>query len=82
MDLSQELDFLSETESGLNVCGIKKIIKKLKENEANSLLNIIENTDVPAPRIRNILQKHGFNVGADIIRRHRNKGKGNGCSCL
>lgn len=81
MELAEELLELNDTALNPNLCGVKKLLKQLPDKEQKALLQVIENLDVPAPRISTMLSKHGYNLGRDTIRRHRNKGTGNGCSC-
>jgi len=62
-------------------CSVKKILEQLPQETQDKLNKIMENKEVLAGDICNILKSFDFNVSHEVMRRHRRRKSGTGCSC-
>lgn len=64
-----------------NRCRISKILDGLDDKTADALRTQLDNTQIDAAALARVLEKHGHKANAHTIRRHRRRGKGDGCAC-
>jgi hypothetical protein len=83
MNLDDELDVLlaSEVKSGASICTMSSILNSLPEDQRIKLEALISAEIVPAPKIAEVLNKHGFIIKHKSIARHRRRFRGGGCLC-
>lgn len=80
MSLIEDINQLKENHN-LNYKNIKlvdMILSKLDTKEREALLNAIKDNIVTAQGIAEILNKHGYSVSSDSIRRYRRRLNSNG----
>lgn len=53
-------------------CGVTKSLQKLEDDDRIALLDALDNPSITHVFLARLLNKHGYNVGADAVRRHRN----------
>lgn len=63
------------------VCSVSKVLENLPKETCDKLNAIMDNEKVVAHDITNLLKSYGFQVSAEVMRRHRRRAKGGGCTC-
>jgi len=82
IDLGEALDnFVPNKKGNGMVCSVKRTLDALDEPTRNKLLKIMENPNVLSLDLTNLLKSHGYNISAEVMRRHRRRANGGGCSC-
>lgn len=62
-------------------CSVKRILQSLEEPTKSKLINLMENQEVLSLDLVSLLKNNGFFVSAEVMRRHRRRANGGGCSC-
>lgn len=82
LNFDKALDsFIPSKKSNGMVCSVKKVLEVLPESSRTKLLNLMENPEVLSLDLVGLLKSHNFTVSAEVMRRHRRRAKGGGCSC-
>lgn len=82
LDFENALDsFIPSKKSNGMVCSVKKVLDILPESSKNKLLGLINNPEVLSLDLVALLKGYGLSVSAEVMRRHRRRAKGGGCSC-
>ena len=82
LDFENALDsFVPSKKSNGMVCSVKKVLDVLPESSKNKLLSLIDNPEVLSLDLVALLKSHELIVSAEVMRRHRRRAKGGGCSC-
>jgi len=82
LDFENALDsFVPSKKSNGMVCSVKKVLDVLPESSKNKLLGLIDNPEVLSLDLVALLKNHELTVSAEVMRRHRRRAKGGGCSC-
>ena len=82
MSLTLDLDDLSALKSRPGPkCSVVKLLSNLEEDARAKLKARMDDPEVEATKLAELLTRHGHAISADTIRRHRKRGTGNGCSC-
>ena len=82
LDFEEALDnFVPQRKSNGMVCSVKKVLDQLSESSREKLLRLMENPDALSLDITSLLKNHGYQISAEVMRRHRRRANGGGCSC-
>ena len=82
LDFENALDsFIPSKISNGMVCSVKKVLDVLPESSKNKLLGLINNPEVLSLDLVALLKGYELPVSAEVMRRHRRRAKGGGCSC-
>lgn len=63
------------------VCSVKKVLDSLEEPTKTKLVQLMANSSVLSLDLVKLLKDFNFGVSAEVMRRHRRRAKGGGCSC-
>lgn len=74
-------NFIPNKKTNGMVCSVKKILDKLENPTKDKLNALMENPQVLSLDLCNLLKQYNFSVSAEVMRRHRRRAKGGGCSC-
>jgi len=81
-DLNKILDsFVPEKKAFGLVCSVKKILDQLPQETQDKLNVLMDNKDVHAGDICQILKSFELYVSHEVMRRHRRRKSGTGCNC-
>jgi len=82
LDFEQALDnFVPQKKSNGMTCSVKRVLEQLSESAKMKLLGLMENPEALSLDITALLKNHGYQVSAEVMRRHRRRANGGGCSC-
>jgi hypothetical protein len=82
LDFEEALDnFVPQKKSNGMTCSVKKVLDQLNESAKDKLLRLMENPEALSLDITALLKNHGYQVSAEVMRRHRRRANGGGCSC-
>lgn len=82
LKLEDALDtFVPSKKSNGMVCSVKRVLDELSETAKEKLLNLMKNPSALSLDIVTLLKNHGYDVSAEVMRRHRRRANGGGCSC-
>lgn len=82
ISFEQALDnFIPNKKTNGMVCSVKKMFDVLDNSTKIKLEALISNPDVLSLDLCNLLKSYGYNISAEVMRRHRRRAKGGGCSC-
>jgi len=82
LDFENALDsFIPSKKSNGMVCSVKKVLDALPESSKNKLVSLMINPEVLSLDLVALLKGYGLPVSAEVMRRHRRRAKGGGCSC-
>jgi len=82
LDFEKALDnFVPLKKSNGMTCSVKRILDQLSESAKEKLLRLMENPEALSLDITALLKNHGYQVSAEVMRRHRRRANGGGCSC-
>jgi hypothetical protein len=82
LDFENALDsFIPSKKSNGMVCSVKKVLDILPESSKNKLLGLMNNPEVLSLDLVALLKGYGLPISAEVMRRHRRRAKGGGCSC-
>jgi hypothetical protein len=82
VDFEEALDnFVPLKKSNVRTCSFKRILYKLGDSAKDKLLRLMENPEALSLDITALLKNHGFQISAEVMRRHRRRANGGGCSC-
>ena len=82
VSLDTALDsFIPAKKTNGMVCSVKKTLDNLQEPTKSKLIKLIENPEVLSLDLTTLLKNYGYHVSAEVMRRHRRRAKGGGCSC-
>lgn len=80
--LDQAIDnFIPNKKTNGMVCSVKKTLDSLLEPTKSKLIVLIDNPEVLSLDLVGLLKNYGYQVSAEVMRRHRRRAKGGGCSC-
>ena len=74
-------NFVSNKKSNGMICSVKRTLDSLEEPTKSKLIKLIANPDVLSLDLVALLKKYNYVVSAEVMRRHRRRAKGGGCSC-
>ena len=63
------------------VCSVKKVLDSLEDPTKTKLVALMANSSVLSLDLVKLLKEFDFGVSAEVMRRHRRRAKGGGCSC-
>ena len=82
LDLEEALDsFIPLKKSNGMTCSVKRVLDQLGDSAREKLLKLMETPEALSLDITALLKNHGYQVSAEVMRRHRRRAKGGGCSC-
>lgn len=82
VSLDSALDnFIPKKKTNGMVCSVKKVLDSLEEPTKSKLLNLLDNPEALSLDICHLLKNFNYDVSAEVMRRHRRRAKGGGCSC-
>jgi hypothetical protein len=82
LSLDEALDkFVPNKKTNGMVCSVKKILDSIEEPTKSKLVALIENREVLSLDLTTLLKNYNHYVSAEVMRRHRRRAKGGGCSC-
>ncbi len=82
LNLEEALDnFIPQKKSNGMTCSVKRVLDQLDGSAKEKLLRLIENPEALSLDITALLKNHGYQVSAEVMRRHRRRANGGGCSC-
>lgn len=74
-------NFIPNKKSNGMICSVKRTLDSLEEPTKSKLMNLIDNPEVLSLDLVGLLKKYNYTVSAEVMRRHRRRAKGGGCSC-
>ena len=82
LNLDTALDnFIPAKKGNGMTCSVKKTLESLEEPTRNKLIALMANSEVLSLDLVNLLKAHGYFLSAEVMRRHRRRANGGGCSC-
>jgi len=82
LDFEEALDnFIPLKKSNGMTCSVKRVLDQLGDSAKDKLMRLLENPEALSLDITALLKNHGYQVSAEVMRRHRRRAKGGGCSC-
>jgi hypothetical protein len=82
LDFENAIDtFVPSKKANGMICSVKKLLDVLPESSKNKLLSLIDNPEVLSLDLVALLKTHELPISAEVMRRHRRRAKGGGCSC-
>lgn len=82
LDFEEALDnFIPQKKSNGMTCSVKKVLDQLSESAKEKLLKLMDNPEALSLDITVLLKNHGYQISAEVMRRHRRRANGGGCSC-
>jgi hypothetical protein len=82
VDFEEALDnFIPQKKSNGMTCSVKRVLDQLNDSAKDKLLRLIEHPEALSLDITALLKNHGYQVSAEVMRRHRRRANGGGCSC-
>ena len=82
LSLDEALDkFVPNKKTNGMVCSVKKVLDRIEEPTKSKLVALLENKEVLSLDLTTLLKNYGYFVSAEVMRRHRRRAKGGGCSC-
>lgn len=83
LNFDKALDNFTPTKkSNGMVCSVKRVIESLEEPTKSKFISLMANSAVLSLDLVKLLKEFDFGVSAEVMRRHRRRAKGGGCSCL
>lgn len=79
MSMADDVRALPET--FLNKCAVARLFMQLSGDEKVAVGTAIDNPLISISALRVILARNGYEISDSVIRRHRNRLTGSGCSC-
>lgn len=81
-DFEEALDnFVPLKKSNGMTCSVKRVLDQLGDSAKDKLLRLMDNPEALSLDITALLKNHGYQVSAEVMRRHRRRANGGGCSC-
>ncbi len=74
-------NFTPTKKSNGMVCSVKKVLDSLQEPTKGKLMALMANDSVLSLDLVKLLKEFEYTVSAEVMRRHRRRAKGGGCSC-
>jgi hypothetical protein len=74
-------NFTPTKKSNGMVCSVKKVLDSLEDPTKTKLVALMANSSVLSLDLVKLLKEFDFGVSAEVMRRHRRRAKGGGCSC-
>lgn len=62
-------------------CRVQVILDQMNEDERESLVRIIEETEVFGTQIAEVLKNNGYQISGVHVQHHRRRKTGGGCTC-
>lgn len=82
LNFEEALDnFVPQKKSNGMTCSVKRVLDQLDGSAKEKLLQLMENPLALSLDITALLKNHGYQVSAEVMRRHRRRANGGGCSC-
>jgi len=82
LSLDEALEkFIPNKKTNGMVCSVKKVLDRIEEPTKSKLVALLENKEVLSLDLTTLLKNYGYFVSAEVMRRHRRRAKGGGCSC-
>jgi len=82
LSLDEAIDnFIPAKKGNGMICSVKRTLESLEEPTRNKLVALMVNPEVLSLDLVNLLKAHGYSVSAEVMRRHRRRANGGGCSC-
>lgn len=83
MSLLDDLQALAEESSAFPAtrCRVAFFYETLADNDRILFEDLVESKKMPATRIAQVMQKHGYDIAAHSVTRHRKRKEGSGCLC-
>lgn len=82
LDFEEALDnFVPQKKSNGMTCSVKRVLDQLGDSAKDKLLRLMDNPEALSLDITALLKNHGYQVSAEVMRRHRRRANGGGCSC-